>query len=235
MIRETSLGGSNLRFPQTLWTSVLRAQQGEDRCRALDGLLRVYWKPVYFYVRRRGHSVEDAKDLTQEFFTLFVEKEFLRSVSREKGRFRTFVLAALDHFLAKDYRRGAAQKRGGGRTILSLDFVEAEERLPAGTAEQVFDREWGLSVLERGLGLLRAESDPKEFDVLSPCLTRGTRHYDDLAAKLACDKKAVARKMYTLRKRLRSLVEAAVRETVGTAEDWTEEMKNLANILENRA
>lgn len=233
MNRETSIGGSDIRFPRTLWTSVLQAKAGEARREALDGLIRAYWKPVYFFVRRKGHAVEEAKDLTQEFFAVFLEKDFLRCVFRERGRFRTFVLAALNHFLSKEYRSRTAQKRGGGRLIVSLHFAEVEERMPAGTPDEAFDREWAYALLEQALARLRAESDPREFDALSPYLTRGTRHYDEVARNLGWDTKAVARKVFGLRTRLRSFLENRVRETVETARDCAAELERFAGILRN--
>jgi len=120
---ETDIGGDRPGFQPTLWTMILRARDpgSPERRQALDQLIQAYWKPVYFFIRRKGRDVETAKDLTQSFFTAFVEKDFLKNVSPEKGRFRSFVLASLTYFLSDEYDRSRALKRGGG-----FHFVEAE-------------------------------------------------------------------------------------------------------------
>lgn len=130
--------------------------------RALSQLVRRYWQPVYVYLRRKGYDAEQAQDLTQEFFTRFLEKDLLKKVERERGKFRTFVLAALHYFLAKEWEYARAEKRGGGRKVYSLDFAQAEANLPTEprteeTPEKIFDRNWSLAVLNRVLERLEED------------------------------------------------------------------------------
>lgn len=160
--RETSLGGQNVRFRSTLWSVVRHAREGARE--ALDQLVTVYWKPVYFYVRRRGHDVESAKDLTQGFFAAGFERDFLKRVSPELGLFRTFLLAALKYYLSDEYDRSRAAKRGGG-----IRFVEAERDLVAADSspERAFRRQWALETLRRAMDRLRAESEPENFALLT--------------------------------------------------------------------
>jgi RNA polymerase sigma-70 factor (ECF subfamily) len=128
MVEETQIGGSQYRFKETLWTAILKAKDkaSPGYSEALNYLISTYWKQVYFYIRRKGSDIETAKDLTQSFFTVFLEKDFLKGVEREKGRFRTFILMTLNRFLSKERDRDRAQKRGGDQVILSLDFNQAE-------------------------------------------------------------------------------------------------------------
>lgn len=227
---ETSLGGSNVRFPATLWTSVLRAQSG--RGEALERLIRIYWKPVYFFIRRRGHSVEDAKDYTQTFFTVFLERDFLRSVDRRKGRFRTFVIAALTHFLSNEYRAERARKRGGGRAQVPFEEVELRLSSREDSPEIAFDREWGVSLVEEALSRLRGEDG---FEVLSPYVMHPTRSYAEPARRLGIGEKAVARKVRSLRARLRAILQGLIQDSVETREDFADELKHFARIFEGRA
>src|SRR5207244_7630605 len=130
---------------------------------ALAELCRGYWYPLYAYVRRHGHPPEESQDLTQEFFTRFLEKDLLGLADRAKGKFRTFLLAACKHFLANERDRANAQKRGGGRLVLPLDFADAEHRYgqePADTLtpDVLFERRWALTLLDQVLTRLRDES-----------------------------------------------------------------------------
>ncbi|MCC6489211.1 MAG: hypothetical protein IT364_17050 [Candidatus Hydrogenedentes bacterium] len=120
---------------------------------ALDALCRVYWSPLYAHIRRRGYAPEDAQDLTQEFFSRLLEYDFLERVDRERGRFRTFLLASLDHFLANEWKREHRQRRGGGTVTVSLDFAEVEERLrlqpnPDLDPRRQYDRQWARTLLD---------------------------------------------------------------------------------------
>ena len=131
---------------------------------ALERLIQSYWKPCYYFFRLRGHDVESAKDLTQGFFATFIEPDFLRSVAPDRGRFRSFVLAALSHYLSNEYDRRRALKRGG-----SFNFMEAEADLPstAPSPEEAFFSRWAAEVLERGVARLKAETPAEEFNLLS--------------------------------------------------------------------
>ena len=234
---ETAIGGGDVRFQKTLWTVILGSSTPEERRKAFGELVRLYWKPVYFYIRRRGSSVEDAKDLTQEFFSVGLEKDFLRSVSRSAGKFRTFLIAALNHFLSKRRRHDRAAKRGGGH-VVSLDFSGVEGTIPARSDESPeagFDRQWVVALIEESLARLREESGREgrlqEFDALAPVLTQGSRHYDAIAQSLGWTNQEVARRVFAYRTRLRALIEAQIRESVTSAGDFEEEVKAIFSIF----
>src|SRR3954451_18089669 len=149
-------------FATTHWTVVMAASRSDTtRARAaLDELCHGYWYPLYAYVRRRGSSSEDAEDLTQEFFRTLLEKEYLKAADREKGRFRTFLLVALQRFLANDWDRARALKRGGRLEHVSLDTSCAEtqyqvEATNEASPERIYDRRWALALLGRTMARLR--------------------------------------------------------------------------------
>src|SRR5437588_508795 len=143
-------------FGTTRWSVVLQAKgvrgnqaakAQEDRREALGKLIETYWRPLYFFIRRKGYTAVEAEDLAQSFFTTFLEKDFLKSVERGRGRFRSFLLVALDHFLANEYDKARALKRGGAHSIISLDFADAERRYAAepatnDTPERLYMRKW---------------------------------------------------------------------------------------------
>ncbi|HEV3029765.1 MAG TPA: sigma-70 family RNA polymerase sigma factor, partial [Planctomycetota bacterium] len=128
---DTGIGGARRAFQSTLWTVVLAAKDlsAPDRRQALQTLIQTYWKPVYLFIRRRGNDREVSKDLAQGFFTALLERNFLQYVQRDRGKFRTFLLTALEHFMADERDRAQALKRGGGRASLSLDFASAETEI----------------------------------------------------------------------------------------------------------
>jgi DNA-directed RNA polymerase specialized sigma24 family protein len=151
-------------FTATHWSVIQAAGQSgtEQSAKALDILCKNYWHPLYVYVRRRGYGEHDAQDLTQEFFARLLEKESLRGLDRSKGRFRSFLLAAMDHFLAKEWCRANAQKRGGGASLVSLDNGTDEGgglqvAAPNLTPEEFFDQQWAITLLEQAVGKLRRE------------------------------------------------------------------------------
>src|SRR5437667_6636599 len=151
-------------FATTHWSVVLAAGQGESAPaqRALETLCRGYWYPIYVYVRRKGYGADDAQDLTQEFFAQLISKHHLRLADRNKGKFRTFLLATLDYFLAREWSRAHRQKRGGQFTFVSLDQHTPEERYrlepaDADTPEKIFQRQWALTVLKQALNGLEGE------------------------------------------------------------------------------
>src|SRR5215831_2251576 len=162
MARETTMGGSGRGFGQTAWTVILKARDRKE----LGALVERYWKPCYFYIRRKGHDVEDAKDLTQAFFADFLERDALARVTKSKGRFRSFLLACMDHFLSNEYDRRKALKRG--TRPLSLDFEGAEGLFAQSreeTPERAYLRQWAIGHIERALGALKEEMGPR-FDAL---------------------------------------------------------------------
>lgn len=241
VVGDTSIGGLNVRFEKTLWTLVSRAQGAEQRTRALDQLLRIYWKPAYFFIRRRGHAVEDAKDLTQEFFATFLEKDFIRSFSRERGRFRTFLLAVLSNFLSKQRRRNLAIKRGGDLKMLPLDFEAAEVQFTKATndaPELTFDREWALALIQEALSRLRQEAihqgRDQAFALLEPFLTQDDVPYTELARKSGSTTRRLSRDMYVLRSRLKAVLRALISDTVVSAEDLREEIASFARSFRTK-
>jgi len=227
-----------------MWSIVLSARD-KDRTgfrQALEKLCRMYWYPVYAYVRRRGLSVEDAEDLTQEFFSRLVEKQFLQAVSEDRGRFRGFLLMALKRFLANEWNREHTKKRGGDVIVFSLDFVGAEGRYqtePADdiTPEKLFQREWGLNILERTLFRLREEhaalGDGFDFDRLKMYLTgdapRGL--CGRLAAERGVTEGAARVAVHRLRRRFGDLLRAEIRETVDSEQEIDDEVRFLLEAV----
>jgi RNA polymerase sigma-70 factor (ECF subfamily) len=154
------MGGEAREFPPTRWTLVRSAAQGpEARRAAMEELLALYWKPLYVYARRKGRSVEDAKDAVQGFCAHLLDRDFLARLDPGKGRLRAYLRASLDHYLINEHEREAAQKRGGGARIFSLDIDVAERELGGGADEPgaAFDRAWAVGVMDRALGRLRQE------------------------------------------------------------------------------
>ena len=153
-------------FATTHWSVVLAAggPGTPESAAALEQLCRTYWYPLYAYVRRRGYSPEDAQDLTQEFFLRLLRKHYLGQIDPGKGKFRSFLLAAINHFLADEWDRASAVKRGGRVTFLALDQDSAEQRLAGASTrhspEQIFERCWALAVLQKVLMRLREEERP---------------------------------------------------------------------------
>lgn len=212
---------------------------------ALETLCRAYWLPLYGFVRRQGFSAPEAQDLTQEFFVRLLEKNYLAAVGREKGKFRSFLLAAMKHFLANERDRARAQKRGGGKSLVSLeslDFEAAESRYrlePAHevTAERVFERRWALTLLDRVLDRLVAEyaaaGKARQFEQLKDCLTApdSARPYAELAVKLAMTEGAVKVAVHRLRRRYRELLRGEIAQTVADPREVDDEIRDLFAAL----
>ncbi|RYD64275.1 MAG: sigma-70 family RNA polymerase sigma factor [Verrucomicrobiaceae bacterium] len=168
-------------FPHTRWSVVLAATQNSspESAAALEIICKAYWYPLYAYVRRCGYSPHDAQDLAQEFFCRLLDKSWLATADREKGRLRTFLIVALKNFMAKEWRKVSAQRRGGAKTHVPLDTVFAESRYAADpasslNADHVFDRQWALTLLDLTLERLRSEYSASgkltDFEVLKECL-----------------------------------------------------------------
>jgi RNA polymerase sigma factor, sigma-70 family len=239
---STQRSGTGARdiFATTHWTVVLAAgrRHTPDSDRALEELCRTYWYPLYAYVRRRGYSKEDAEDLTQAFFTRFLEKNYLGSVNAERGRFRAFLLASLKHFLINDWKRSRRQKRGAGEALLSLDWSTADTQFQvAATAEpspdKAFDREWALALLGKVVGRLQQECEAdgrgQQFAELKIFLTagKGALSYAEPARKLGLDEGAVRVIVHRLRKRYRELLRDEIRHTLSDPAQVEEEMRAL--------
>ena len=208
-------------------------------------LFETYWPPVYAYVRRKGRSVEDAEDLTQAYFTRFFEKEYLADFRPEVGRFRTFLLASVSHFLANEWDRQSAQKRGGGRPIFSLDGTATEARLrfePVDylTPEAVFDRQWVATVLTRCLETLRDEQagrgEQDRFERLKVFLTadQESPSYEEVAEALALSESAVRTAVHRLRKRFSAVLREEVGRTVKDGSEVDEEIQWMLGVVRGR-
>ena len=241
---QATTAGQDRCFVTTHWSVVLTARDGTSpQCReALEELCRTYWYPLYGYIRRRGYTHEDARDLTQEFFLCVNASNFLASVSSEKGKFRSFLLASLNHFLANDWHRANAQKRGGGAGHVPIDSDACEDRHLADLAtaeapEAFFDKQWALTILERALNALREElaASGKQpiFDHLKIYLTDASagKDYADAATQLQMKPGTVAVTVHRLRARYREIVRASVAQTVGSEADLESEMSYLLSVL----
>jgi RNA polymerase sigma-70 factor (ECF subfamily) len=227
-------------FVTTRWTVILQAgrRHTPQSDEALQELCRTYWYPLYAYVRRQGHSREDAEDLTQAFFARLLEKNWLEQLASDKGRFRGFLHAAMKHFLANEWDKAHAQKRDGAVPHLSLDWQSADstyQLTPAAdlSAEKVFDRAWSITLLERVLGRLQAESiaEGKEaqFKQLKSFLALGQSAiaYPELSAQLGLSEGAARVAVHRLRKRYRELLREEVAQTLADPTQVEEEMRSL--------
>jgi RNA polymerase sigma-70 factor (ECF subfamily) len=227
-------------FATTHWSVVLTAQRNDSTRAhaALSHLCRAYWYPLYAFVRRQGYSAHDAQDLTQEFFTRLLAKNYLAVVARERGKFRSFLLGSLKHFLANEWNRAQAAKRGGGREIISLDETDAEGRYalePAddSTAEKIFERRWATTLLDQVVARLRDEYVRAEktelYETLKNCLTVESRTvpYAELAARLSTTEGAIKVAVHRLRARYREALRDEIAQTVSSAEEVEEELRHL--------
>ena len=241
---SSGIGARQPVFVTTHWSVVLSARQKDspESAAALETLCCTYWYPLYAYVRRQGHSPPDAQDLTQEFFARLLQKDYLKAAAREKGRFRTFLIVALKRFLANEWDRLRAQKRGGGQHPVSLDTELAEERYriePAAdaTADRVFERRWALTLLDRTMTRLREEfaasGRAREFDRLKGCLTaeRGEIAYAEIASELEMSEGAARVAVHRLRKRFREVFREEIAQTVSGPEEIEEEVRYLMGAL----
>jgi RNA polymerase sigma-70 factor (ECF subfamily) len=223
---------------------VLTAGGGEPEParRALETLCKAYWWPIYVYVRRKGHGPDDAQDLTQEFLTQLIAKNSIQRADRTKGKFRTFLLAALDHFLAREWTRAHRQKRGGQFAFLSLEQERPEERYrlePADqtTPEKNFERQWALTLLSRAMGALQKECEASGKGALFAEVRRllsGEREagaYGAISRRLALSETTVRVGLHRLRRRYGELLRAELADTLSGTEEVEEEMRYLMRVL----
>lgn len=231
-------------FATTHWSVVMAAGKGDSAqaADALEQLCRTYWYPLYAFVRRQGHEAHDAEDLTQEFFTRFLAKEYFGRAEPALGRFRSFLLACLKNFLAEQKRQAHRLKRGGGQAIISWDSQTAEERYrlePADpvTPEQIYDRRWALTLLEKVLARLEQEQleagKQQVFTQLKDYLW-GEAHqtsYGRTAIHLGMTEGAVKVAVHRLRQRLRELLREEVAHTVAVGEEIDEELRHLIGVI----
>lgn len=240
----SSHGGEQ--FPATQWEMVAMAgdKSSPDSDAALAALCEAYWYPLYAYVRRRGYSPDDAEDLTQEFFATLLEKGTLRVADRNRGRFRTFLLTALSNFLTKEWVKRTAQKRGGGRSPLSLDFAAAERRYarePADewTPERIFERRWALTVLDRaGKALQRKYVEGgkgKLFDTLKVFLSDRNEAppLAEVAKRLGMTVGAVKMAVHRLRRAYWNALREEIGNMVADPSEIDDEIRSVRAALQS--
>jgi RNA polymerase sigma factor (sigma-70 family) len=209
---------------------------------ALDQLCRTYWYPLYAFVRRKGHSPHDAQDLTQAFFARLLEKNYVAQADRERGRFRTYLLAALTHFLADEWDKARRLKRGGGREIISFDAASAEERYRLEPIDQLdaaklYERRWVTTLFDQVLARLEQEfrdsSKGGLFDGLKSSLLAEDRtlSYAQLGAQLGLSEDAVKQTVHRMRRRYRELFREEIAQTVAGPGEVEDELKHLFAVL----
>ena len=231
------------RFSTTQWSLVVQA--GDKRhpaaSQALAALCERYWFPLYAFVRREGHGEHDAQDLTQAFFARLLEKDDLRDVDRACGRFRSFLLASLRHFLSNARDRRRALKRGGGHGIVSLDLSDAERRYASEpvdrwTPETLFHRRWALETLQSVLERLRLEWDEPGRREFFAAVEEGiagdmARPYSEIAEQLGMTEGAVKTAVHRLRRRYREFLREQIAETVSDPSLVDDEIRDLFDSL----
>jgi RNA polymerase sigma-70 factor (ECF subfamily) len=231
-------------FTTTHWSIVLEAQ-GESPAaqEALEKLCRIYWRPIFAFLRRQGMPPEEAEDITQGFFAELLERRSLSAVRKEKGRLRSFLLGGLKYFLANEERRAMAVKRGKGQRPIPLEELRAGERIetePADpmTPDQIYERRWALTVLERVLSRLKEEylaaDNAALFDSLKQLLPDepGSPSQAEIAARLGMSENAVRQAFYRFRQRYQSLLREEIANTVATPGDIEDELRHLIAVLE---
>ena len=231
-------------FTTTHWSIVLEAQGDSPAAHeALEKLCRIYWRPIYSFLRRKGVSPEEAEDITQGFFAQLLERGSLDAVRKEKGRLRSFLLGGLKYFLADEQRRALAVKRGKGQRLISFEELRADERIemePADTmtAEMIYERRWALTLLERVLSRLkdeyRAAGNAGLFDSLKQLLPDepGAPSQAEIAARLGLTENAVRQAFYRFRQRYQSILQEEIAHTVATPGDVEDELRHLIAVLE---
>lgn len=243
-MKDTPVPGHR-HFATTHWSLVDAAKPGElsqTRAReALEELCRAYWYPLYAFVRNRGYSAIDAQDLTQAFFTRIIETDGFASADRARGRFRSYLLGAMKHFLANEWHRAKTRKRGGGVNIIEWDALDPEARYAGATQhsedpEYLFDREWALETIAGALKTLHDEmaeaGKSKLFATLKGNLTgEEVIPREEVATRLDMSEGAVKVAVHRLRQRYRSLLRAAIGETVSNEADLEDEMRYLVAVL----
>jgi RNA polymerase sigma-70 factor (ECF subfamily) len=228
------------RFPTTQWNLVLIAGQGfsQESREALATLCHTYWYPLYAFVRRQGYDPDEARDLTQGFFTRLLEKRYLRDYQRERGRFRSFLLASLKHFLANERDWARAQKRGGGISSLPLEALiqTGEHRYSLEprsnlTPEKIFERQWAMTVLDQVL--LQLGESSEDFERLKGFLIRDDSRtpYRQLAEELGTTEGALKVSVHRLRRRFREILREKISHTVSDPAEVQEEIRYLMAIV----
>lgn len=233
-------------FPSTRWTLVARAGHFDEatRTKALSELCELYWPPVYAFVRSKGNSPADAEDITQGFFAKLLSREDLARTDRDRGKLRSFLLAAVKNYMSSEWRKANRQRRGGDRVVLSLNQEEAEGHLHAHelkdetTPDKVFERQWALTLLSHALQRLeeRYREDGKGalFDYLKPALTPGApmQSYGKIAAELGLSVSAMKVGVHRLRQRYGVMLRQTIADTLGPGEDADEELRHLRSVFQ---
>ena len=231
-------------FATTHWSVVLSAGDGPSpqAQEAITQLCQTYWYPLYAFVRRQGCGPHDAQDLTQEFFARLLQSHFFAVADPKRGRFRSFLLASMKHFLLHEWEKARALRRGGGRQVIPLDVAGGESRYglePADpvSADRVFERRWALTLLEQVVERLRADyagaGKASLFDALKPALTgaRGLAGYGEVAGRLGLSEGAVKVAVHRLRQRYGELLREQIAHTVGSPAEVEEELRHLLGVL----
>ena len=230
-------------FPHTRWSVVLAAKRtpSPESAAALEIICQAYWYPLYTYVRRCGQSPHDAQDLTQEFFCRLLEKRWLDSADREKGRLRSFLIVALKKFMSNEWDRVSAQRRGGGQAHIQFDTAFAESRFAADSytlaPDETFDRQWALTLISLTTSRLRGEfaaaGKPGDYDALKTCLLadRGAIEYAAVAKQLGVNEGAARVAVHRLRKRFREIYREEISKTLAEGADLDAELCYLAAAL----
>jgi RNA polymerase sigma factor (sigma-70 family) len=242
MSSEAKSSGTPRVFPNTRWSVVLAARQPSPEAEvALETICQAYWQPLYTYVRRCGRSPHDAQDLTQEFFFRLLEKRWLDSADREKGKLRTFLIVALKRFMLNEWDKASAQRRGGGLAQAQFDTAFAESRLAADghtlAPDEAFDRQWALTLIDLTVRRLRAEfaaaGKSGDYDTMKNCLlaVRGAIDYAGVAKQLGVNEGAARVAVHRLRKRFREIYREEIFQTLTDGADLETEMSHLAAAL----
>ena len=239
----TSTPNGPVAFTTTHWSVVLAAQGRTTAAQAaLDKLCRTYWRPIYGFVRRQGVGPEEAKDLTQGFFALLLERRDLNAVRQEKGRLRSYLLTSLKHFLTNERNRAMAIKRGEGQRLIPLEDLHERERIgfelsETLAADQIYERRWALSLLDQVLAQLedeyRVAGKTPLFEQLQKSLTEEPDRPTsaDTAREFAMTESAVRQASYRLRQRYRQLLREEIAHTVMVPGDIEDELHHLVSVL----
>lgn len=228
MDHDTKIMGDDPRFKTTRWNLV----QASRDLRALEALIRIYWKPLYFFVRQHGLDIEAAKDAVQSFFSAMIERDVLTKADPARGRFRTFLLAALTNHLKDRTKAAARQKRGGGQILVSLDFVRGEKDFELAAArgeapEALLNRAWARSVWEQSLAELKGDSAHLEAFKLH----LGGIDYVEIARRTGLSESAAKSAVHRLKGQLKEILLGHLRHTVSNEEDLAAEVAEFRALL----
>jgi RNA polymerase sigma factor (sigma-70 family) len=234
--------GGQAPFQSTLWSVVLHAKDPSSpkRREALEKLIQTYWKPLYFFVRRKGKNAEESKDLTQGFFAELLAKDYLKTLDPDRGKFRSFLLSAFKHYMADQYDHDRALKRGGGRPVLSLDFELAEsERLKADSEpDQAYRRDWAVQVMGQAMETVQASyresgrgDEFAQFKAHLTSLHPQGATYETLAASLGISVDDVRNRIRTARTRYREAILEVIRSYTDSTAEAREELQDLLSAF----